>query len=72
MAKKLTLFERAFRDMPTEAGVEVDPLRMKTIEDLRYSCLIQLDLIEEGQDSAEGCDPKPIRKWLKKYGKKGD
>lgn len=64
--KRLSLFERAWRDMP--AGVELDPLAMKTLEDLRFACLIELDLIEEGQDSAEDIDPKPIRRWLKKYG----
>ena len=66
MAKQ-SLFERAFRDMPDI--VEVDPLSQKTLSDLRFACLIQLDLIEEEQDGTEGDDPKPIRKWLKKYGK---
>ena len=65
--QKLSLFERAWRDMPE--GVETDPLAMKTLEDLRFACLIELDLIEEGQDSAEGIDPNPIRRWLKKYGR---
>jgi hypothetical protein len=49
--------------------VEYDPLAMKTLGDLRWGCLLQLDLIEEGQDSTEGDDPKPIRRWLKKYGR---
>jgi hypothetical protein len=39
--------------------VEYDPLAMKTLGDLRWGCLLQLDLIEEGQDSTEGDDPKP-------------
>jgi len=59
-------FEQAWRDLP--ACVDADPLAMKTISDLRWACQIQLDLIEEGQDSADGDDPKPIRRWLKKYG----
>ena len=64
--KQLT-FEQAVRELPE--GVYYDPLAMTTLNDLRWSCLIQLDLIEEGQDSAEGIDPKPIRRWLKKYGR---
>ena len=60
------LFDIALRELPD--GVDYDPV-MKTLDDLRWSCVLQLDLISEGQDSAEGIDPKPIRKWLKKYGR---
>lgn len=67
LSKRKLTFEEAIKDMP--ACVEVDFLTMKTLEDLRWSCLLQLDLIEEGQDSTEGDDPKPIRRWLKKYGR---
>jgi hypothetical protein len=63
----MTRFERALRDMPID--VEVDHLAMRTISDLRFACLIQLDLIEEGQDGTENDDPQAIRRWLKKYGK---
>ena len=65
-----TTFELAWRDMP--ASVELDPLAMKTIEDLRYACLIQLDLIEEGQDGTEDDDPRAIKRWLRKYGRPQD
>jgi len=63
---KLTLFQRAERDLP--ACDEQDAMRQKTLDDLRWAVRIQLDLIEEGQDSAEGDDPRPLRRWLKKYG----
>lgn len=59
-------FERAWAEMPE--GVELDPLAMKTLSDLQFTCRITLDLIEEGQDAGEGIDPKPIRKWLRKWG----
>lgn len=65
-AKKLSAFDRAWRDLPE--CISTDPLAMRTLEDLRYACLIQLDLIREGQDSAEGDDPRPIQRWLKKHG----
>ncbi len=70
MAKKIKnpTFEQALRDLPE--CVDVDLMAMKTIDDLRWSCLIQLDLIEEGQDSTEHDDPKAIKRWLKKYSSK--
>lgn len=61
-----TLFARAWRDMPD--GVELDPHTQTTIDDLRLACLLTLDLCDEGQDAAEGIDPRPIRRWLRKYG----
>ena len=60
-------FSRAMRELPD--SVSVDPLVMKTIEDLRWACLIQLDLIEEGQDGTEEDDAMAIRRWLKRYGR---
>ena len=60
-------FDEAFRDMPS--GVALDPLAMKTLDDLQWACLIQLDLIEEGQDDTEEDDPKEIVRWFKKYGR---
>lgn len=59
-------FEQALRDMP--ACVDFDPLAMTTVNDLRFACLLQLDLINEGQDGTEEDDPKAIRRWLKRYG----
>ncbi len=47
-------FTLAVRDMPD--CVDFDPLAMKTIDDLRFACQIQLDLIEEGQDGTEDDD----------------
>lgn len=67
MSRKELMFADAWRDMP--ACVELDALAMKTMDDLRYACLIQLDLIEESQDGTESDDPVTIRKWLKKYGR---
>ena len=66
MTKQPT-FEQALSELPD--SVDYDPLAMKTINDLRWACVLQLDLIEEGQDSTEGDDPKPVRRWLKKYGR---
>jgi hypothetical protein len=63
----LDLFKQALHDLPS--SVDFDPLAMRTINDLRWACLIQLDLIEEGQDGTEEDDPKAIRRWLKKYGR---
>ena len=60
-------FEKALRDLPSD--VDYDPLRMKTINDLQWACLLQLDLIEEDQDGTGDDDPKAIRRWLKKYGR---
>src|SRR5262245_19860954 len=48
-------FERAWNDLP--ACVDADPLASKTIDDLRWACQLQLDLIEEGQDGTEDDDP---------------
>lgn len=67
MTRTQPTFEQALRDLPSD--IDYDPLAMKTVNDLRWACVLQLDLIEEGQDSAEGDDPKPIRRWLKKYGR---
>jgi hypothetical protein len=67
MAKKKPTFVQALSDLPDT--IDYDPWQMKTITDLRYACLIQLDLIEEGQDGTEDDDPRPIRGWLKKYGR---
>lgn len=61
-----TLFARAWRDMPD--GVALDPRTQTTIDDLRWACLLTLDLCDEGQDAAEGIDSRPIRRWLRKYG----
>jgi hypothetical protein len=66
--KKQPTFDQAWRDMPP--SVDTDPLSMKTLDDLRWACLIQLDLIESGQDGTEEDDPKAIRRWLKKYGRR--
>ncbi len=60
-------FTQAVRELPD--SVDFDPLAMKTLNDLQWACVLQLDLIEEGQDSTEGDDPKPVRRWLKKYGR---
>jgi hypothetical protein len=65
-ATKLTEFEKARRDLP--ACVEQDTLSQKTLDDLRWACRIQLDLIEEGQDGTEDDDPRAIKRWLKRYG----
>lgn len=62
--KTVTTFDAALRELPD--CVELD--NQKTLRDLQWACRIQLDLIEEGQDSTEGDDPKPLRRWLKKYG----
>lgn len=64
--QNLSLFKKAARDLP--GCVECDLLAAKTLDDLRWACLIQLDLIEEEQDSTEDDDPKPIRQWLRVYG----
>ena len=61
------LFDQAFKDLPP--CVEYDPLAVKSLADLQWACLLQLDLIEEGQDGTEEDDPKAIRRWLKKYGR---
>ncbi len=60
-------FAQALRDLPSD--VDYDPLAMKTINDLRWACLLQLDLIEEGQDGTDADDATAIRKWLRKYGR---
>lgn len=70
MRKPKTIYEQALYDLPKD--IDFDPLAMTTLDDLRWACQIQLDLIEEGQDGTENDDPKPIRKWLKRYGKKKD
>lgn len=59
-------FAKAFKALPL--CIDVDPLADKTLADLKFRCLIQLDLIEEGQDGTVNDDPAAIRKWLKKYG----
>ena len=58
-------FEQAWRDLP--ACVDADPMAVKTLDDLRWACVIQLDLIEEGQDGTEADDPQAIRRWLKRW-----
>jgi hypothetical protein len=58
--------EEAMKEVP--ACVEIDHLAVKTLNDLRWACQIQLDLIEEGQDGTEQDDPEAIRAWLKKFG----
>jgi len=65
--KQEPTFEGALRDLPD--CVDYDPLVMKTLNDLRWACRLQLDLIEEGQDSTEGDDSHEVRRWLKKYGR---
>jgi hypothetical protein len=60
-------FTQAWADLPH--CVDADALAMKTINDLRWACMIQFDLIDEGQDGTEEDDAKAIRRWLKKYGK---
>jgi hypothetical protein len=60
------LYDEALIAIPS--AVNLDPLADRTLEDLRWKCRIQLDLIEEGQDGTEEDDPKPIRQWLAKYG----
>lgn len=62
---KAAKFQKAFQEMPP--CVSTDPLAMKTLEDLRMAALIQLDLIEEGQDGTEEDDTTAIRRWLRKY-----
>ena len=59
------MLKLAWRDMPS--CVDTDPLVMKTIADLRSACLIQLDLINEGQDGTENDDVVAIYRWLAKY-----
>jgi heme oxygenase len=67
MASKQYTFKQALHNLPSD--VNFDPLAMKTLNDLRRACLIQLDLIEEGQDGTEEDDPKAIRRWLRRYGR---
>lgn len=69
MATTKPILERALRDLPS--CIDYDPMAMKTIEDLRWACQIQLDLCGEGQDGTEDDDPRAIRRWLKKYGRPG-
>jgi hypothetical protein len=60
-------FEKAFQDLPLcLIGSVDDP---KTLDDLRWAALIQLDLIEEGQDGTFAKDAPPIRRWLARYGR---
>ncbi len=66
-SKPIPTFDQALKDLP--ADVEYDHHAAKTINDLRWACLLQLDLIEEGQDGTEEDDAKAIRRWLKKYGR---
>ncbi len=63
----MTNFDHAWLDMPD--CICLDPLTMQTLNDLRWACLQQLDLIEEDQDGTAADDPKAIRQWLKKYGR---
>lgn len=67
--KRCVTFERALRDLP--GSVDFDSLAMKTLGDLRWACLLQLDLVQEGQDGTEDDDPRALRRWLKKYGRPG-
>ena len=57
--KKMSKFEKAFADLP--GYIFIDPVRMKTIDDLIFACKIQLGLIEEGQDGTENDNPEAIR-----------
>lgn len=60
-------FERALSELP--ASVLHNTLAGNTLDDLRWACLIQLDLIEECQDGTEYEDSRAIRRWLQKYGR---
>lgn len=62
-------FDAALKELP--AGVGVDPLSARTLDDLRWACRLQLDLIEEGQDGTEDDDERAIRRWLGKFGEPG-
>lgn len=66
-APKQPTFEQAVRDLPD--SVDYDALRMTTLDDLRWACLTQLDLVEEGQDGTEDDDPTALKRWLKRYGR---
>lgn len=62
--QKLSQLEQAWRDLPAD----VDAGDAQTLDDLRWACRLQLDLIEEGQDGTEADDRRAIVRWLKKYG----
>jgi hypothetical protein len=60
-----TDFAAAWKELP--ASADADPAVCKTVADLVWACRLQLDLIEEGQDGAEDDDPKPLRRFIKKW-----
>lgn len=65
--KKKTVLEGAFQEIPLCVDFDWSPAT--TLADARWACLIQLDLIESGEDGTEDDDPEAIRRWLKKYGR---
>ena len=65
--KKLTMFERMFRDLPI-CMVGALMGNEKTEFDLQFAVRSQLDLCESGEDGTEEDDPRALRRWLKKYG----
>lgn len=59
--------KQAIKAMPTCMIDIYDPHAHTTIEELAWTALVELDLIEEGQDGTEPKDAKRIRKWLAKW-----
>ena len=59
-----TITAAALRQLPD--SVDYDPLAHTTLDELAHTALIELDLIEEGQDGTVPQDAAKIRKWLKK------
>lgn len=58
------LFDRAWNEFINLEGVEIDPLRCTSIDDLVFIAQFEIDLVEEGESKI---NIKPHRKFVNKW-----
>ena len=63
----MTDFEKAINKLPNSAGY--DPLSHKTVEDLCYICLHELDLVAEKEYWLPLAERKRLLKFIEQFGK---
>ncbi len=66
MTKKAYTLDQAVTALPIWFD-SYDPLAHRTIDDLAWAVLTDIDLAEEGQDCTEHIKPKVLLRWLARF-----
>lgn len=60
-------YAKAEKEFLTLAGVDTDPARMVTVQDLVFIAQFEVDLAAEGESTLSAADLKKIARFVKKW-----